>query len=77
MRLCDENCNNCPLMTSPNSRMLSKIMNEAQKQFGDEFYLLVSKNCPTMTICKDCRIDDFCHNEDCEIMAEIEKESPI
>ena len=68
MKLCDENCNNCPIILHPNSRVLTKIMNDAYNAFGDEFYQIVEKNCPNLTVCYDCRIDDFCHVEDCEII---------
>jgi len=67
MKLCDEDCNNCPLMRHPNSRMITKILNKAYDKFGDEFYKIVQDNCPSMTVCYDCRIDDFCHSEGCEL----------
>lgn len=67
IKLCDKNCNECPLINHGNSRMLTKILNEAYDKFGDEFYHIVQKNCPNFTVCYDCRIDDFCHCEGCEI----------
>ena len=68
MKLCDENCNECPIIGHPNSRMVTKILNEAYNKFGNEFYLLVQNNCPNLTVCYDCRIDDFCHfDEGCEL----------
>jgi hypothetical protein len=67
-RLCDENCNECPIILHKNSRLLTKIMNEAYDKFGNDFYQIVQRNCPNMTVCYDCRIDDFCHVEDCEIV---------
>lgn len=66
-KLCDENCNKCGLLISPNSRMLTKIMNMALEKFGDEFYAIVQSMCPNLTVCKDCRIDDFCHIDGCEL----------
>ena len=67
--LCDKDCNNCPVIGHPNSRLLTKIFNEAQDKFGDEFYDIVQSNCPNMTVCYDCRVDDFCHVEGCELMS--------
>ena len=67
-RVCDENCNECPVIGHENSRMLTKILNEARDKFGDEFYHIVQRNCPNMTVCYDCRIDDFCHVEGCELV---------
>jgi len=69
-RPCDENCNNCPLMLHHNAKMITKIMNQAYDKFGEEFYKIVENNCPNMTVCYDCRIDDFCHIEGCEIIKE-------
>jgi len=68
MKYCDENCNQCPIVTHPNSRMLTRIMNEAYEKFGNDFYAIVENNCPNMTCCFDCHIDDFCHIEGCEIV---------
>ena len=67
-RLCDENCNKCPLVNHPNSRMITKILNEAFDKFGNDFYEIVEKNCTNLTCCYDCKIDDFCHIEDCKII---------
>lgn len=72
MKLCDENCNYCPLMIHENSRMVTKVLNELQEKFGDGVYKIVETNCPNLTVCYDCRIDDFCHVEDCEIMKMVE-----
>lgn len=33
-RVCDSNCNNCPLLTEPNSRMLTKIFNQLYDELG-------------------------------------------
>ena len=74
MRLCDEKCNECPIIGHPNSRMLTKIMNEAHNRFGDDFYEIVQRNCPNFTCCYDCHVDDFVHKEDCEIIKKISEE---
>jgi hypothetical protein len=68
VKLCDENCNECPLMLHPNSRMLTRILNELVDKFGDEAYGIIQNNCPNFTCCYDCHIDDFCHIEgECKI----------
>lgn len=41
MKLCDEDCNNCPIIGHPNNRMVTKILNQAFEKYGDEFYLIV------------------------------------
>ena len=73
-RPCDENCNECVLMFQPNSRMITKILNEAYEKFGSEFYHIVQSNCPNLTCCYDCHIDDFCHMDGCELVKEEEEE---
>jgi len=72
MVLCDEDCNHCPIIMHPNNRMVTYILNKAEQKFGNEMYKIVQNACPNLTCCFDCRIDDFCHNEDsCEIMAKV------
>ena len=66
-RVCDEDCNNCSLMLGENNRMITKILNELLNELGDEVYNIVQKNCPNLTVCYDCRIDDFCHIDDCAL----------
>ena len=67
-RLCDENCNECSLLEDTRSnRELTLILNKAYDKFGDEFYKLVNDNCPNLTCCVRCNIDDFCHDEGCPI----------
>ena len=67
-KVCDEDCNNCPIVNHPNSRMLSKILNELHDKLGNEVYSIVQSNCPNFTVCYDCRVDDFCHVEHCKII---------
>ena len=50
-----------------NSRMITKILNELDAKLGDEVYKIVQKNCPNLTVCRECHIDDFCHTDVCEI----------
>lgn len=68
MRKCDSNCNECEVITHKNSKVLTQILNEAYDKYGDEFYAIVQKHCPNMTVCYDCRIDDFCHMDGCELI---------
>lgn len=65
--LCDKDCNHCPLTKHRNSRLLSKILNELYYEFGSGVYKIIEKNCPNMTVCPICHIDDFCHKEGCII----------
>jgi len=69
---CDKKCNDCPLLRSKNTRMLTKIFNELHNKLGNEVYKIVQNNCPNLTVCVDCRIDDFCHVEGCEYIGDEE-----
>lgn len=73
-KLCNEDCNHCPIILHPNSRMVTKILNQARDKFGEDFYHIVQSNCPNLTVCYDCRIDDFCHVEDCTLVDHTENE---
>lgn len=73
-RLCDENCNECSLMIhNPSNRMLTFILNEAVEKFGEEFNGFMNYYCPNLTVCVECRVDDFVHVEGCSISQFIEK----
>ena len=65
--LCNEDCNHCPIILHPNSKMLTKILNELFNKFGNGVYEIVQKYDPNFTVCYNCRIDDFCHVENCKI----------
>jgi len=68
-RQCDEDCNNCSLLwETPSNRELTRILNLAYDKFGDEFHKLVNSNCPNLTVCVECHIDDFVHVEGCTII---------
>jgi len=69
--LCDEDCNNCKLITGKNSRMITFILNKLHDRFGNDVYRIVQDCCPNLTVCYDCRFDDFCHLEDCKIIEKI------
>ena len=71
-RLCDENCNECPLIAHKNSRMITHVLNVLFKKFGEDVYELVQGHCPNLTVCYDCRVDDFVHLEGCELAEEEE-----
>ena len=65
--LCDGKCNSCPLINHPNSRMLTALFNVLD-EFGRNAYEIVQNHCPNLTVCYDCRIDDFGHVEGCELI---------
>ena len=64
---CDENCNECELLSSRNSRQLSLVLNTLEKVYGEGVVQITNKICPNLTCCADCHIDDFSHYENCEI----------
>ena len=69
-KVCNENCNECPLINHPNSRMITKICNELYNKFGEDAYKIIADNCPNFTVCYDCRVDDFSHIEGCKLISE-------
>lgn len=72
MSLCNKDCNHCPVTLHPNSRMLTKMLNELRDMFGPGVYEIVQRHCPNLTVCFDCRIDDFCHVEGCVLCGAIQ-----
>lgn len=72
MNLCDKNCNDCPIVGRPNSRMVTHILNALMDKLGNDVYKIVQEHCPNLTCCYDCHIDDFCHFEGCELIDEEE-----
>lgn len=74
--LCDEDCNHCPIILHKNSRMVSLILNMMYNRFGNAAYHIVQDNCPNLTCCADCHIDDFCHDDGCDIVAQAAKQNP-
>lgn len=69
-RFCNEDCNNCDIHMN---RQFSLLINVLYQKFGEEVYHITQMVCPNMTCCADCRIDDFCHMEKCEIADEAEE----
>ena len=67
-RLCDEDCNECPIVGHPNNRLLTEVINRLHEEFGEGVYRIVQNACPNLTCCFDCHIDDFGHIEGCKIM---------
>jgi hypothetical protein len=75
IELCDRDCNNCPIITHPNSRMVTYILNSLYEKMSDgDVYSTVQQACPNLTCCFDCHIDDFCHFEGCKIQSKVEKD---
>ena len=66
-KLCDRDCNNCPFMRHHNSRMITRILNELLVSLGNEVNGIVQRNCPNLSVCYDCCIDNFCHDEGCDL----------
>ena len=66
-RFCNEDCNNCEIHQN---RQFSLLINILHQMYGDDVYSITQTVCPNMTVCADCRIDDFCHDDDCEIEKE-------
>lgn len=71
-RFCNEKCNECPLLEENGAtRELAAILNKLVMIHGDEIVQEINEECPNLTCCPDCRIDDFCHTEGCEIINEV------
>ena len=66
-RLCDGDCNHCPLILHPNARQLQSALNEAYRRFGEPFYIVMEAHCPNLTCCSDCGADDFTHLRGCSV----------
>lgn len=72
-RFCNEKCCECPLMQDNGAtRELVLILNKLVMIHGDEIIQEINEECPNLTCCPDCHIDDFCHTEGCEIIGAID-----
>lgn len=72
MKLCDNDCNHCPIILHPHNRMITSILNALYEKFGEGVHEIVQDHCPNLTVCYDCRIDDFVHIKGCELSWEID-----
>ena len=78
---CDRDCNHCKVINTPNFRQVNYVLEQLYLKFGNDVYEIVEHTCPNMTVCYDCRVDDFCHiakedNDDecgCEIANDAER----
>lgn len=70
--ICDRDCNHCPIILHHNSGMVTVVLNKLLHKFGEGVYKIVEENCPNLTCCRDCHIDDFCHIEGCKLSKESE-----
>jgi len=71
-RICDEDCNNCALIYENSfTRELTLFLNLSYDKFGDDFLELINKTCPNLSVCVECRVDDFVHVEGCTILEEL------
>jgi hypothetical protein len=77
--LCDRNCNECPIINHPNARMITAIFNRLINKYDlfDEVYDVVQNLCPNLTVCYDCRIDDFCHSQGCNLIETEDEERTV
>jgi len=66
MTLCDEKCNECTIILHKNSKVLTSVLNKLYALMPGEVYKIVQEVCPNLTVCHDCRIDDFCHFDGCK-----------
>lgn len=76
-RFCDQDCNHCPIVNHKNSKMVTVILNALLVRFGEGVYDMVQQNCPNLTVCFDCRTDDFTHTEGCELLVEGRRQGVI
>lgn len=68
--LCGGDCNHCGIN---NNRQFTLLINTLSEIFGEGVYTVTQMICPCMTVCADCRIDDFVHCEGCGIADTAEK----
>jgi len=58
------------MVNTPSKRQLTYALNAAYTMFGYAFLALINNICPNLTVCPECRIDDFCHFSGCKIIGE-------
>lgn len=64
---CEHKCNECPIIQHKNSELLTVLLNKLHNRLGNEVWQIVQSMCPNLTGCYECRIDDFCHVEGCQL----------
>jgi len=57
------------------SQQLARLLNRMYVAFGRDAYRIIEGTCPSMTVCPECRIDDFCHVVDDygNVMCDVER----
>lgn len=62
-------CNDCPVAKHRcgASQQLARLLNRMYAAFGSDAYLIIEGTCPSMTVCPECRIDNFGHSNMCQI----------
>ena len=67
---CDKNCNECPIINHPNTRIVRVILDDilwtVDLDAMNEVLRIVNSHCSNLTVCPSCLVDDFCHAEGCE-----------
>lgn len=58
---CKRDCNACVSNGHVAHRLAYRILARLHRQFGTEVYNIVQSMCPHMTVCPECRVDDFVH----------------
>jgi len=70
-------CNDCPVAKHGcgASQQLARLLNRMYVAFGSDAYHIIEGTCPSMTVCPECRIDDFCHvvDDDGNVECNIER----
>lgn len=52
---CDENCNECELISCDNYRQLTLILNALHQKIGEGVYEIVQHFCPNLTACAEVK----------------------
>ena len=66
-----KNCNDC--LKGHESKIAYIIIDKIRRKVGDDVIKITNKICPNLTICPECRIDDFIHVEGCELDKLVDK----
>ena len=63
---CKKNCNYC-LPNNALWKMSYIILATLERKYENEIHETVNDYCPNLTVCPECRVDDFVHVEGCSI----------